>query len=98
MAPTSMHVCNPYCGRCKPSKEPLLVCPECGVDNNPELGEHTNCKNCGTKLPPRKIPEPILCLRIDQICARPCGLGSIIPRIKTKTCTHHTPSSDTQLF
>jgi len=88
---TSMHVCNPYCGACKPPKEPLLICPACSTSNDPEAGEFAKCKTCGAELPPRKLPVPILCLRINQLCARPCGLGSKPPRSFVKHCLHHTP-------
>jgi len=88
---TSMHVCNPYCGACKPPKEALLICPSCGEGNDPGSGEFGNCKACGAKLPPRQIPKPIMCLKINQMCANPCGLGSKAPRVVVKACVHHTP-------
>ena len=56
---TSMHACNPYCGICKPPREALLECASCGGINDPELGEFGNCKECGSELSPRILPEPI---------------------------------------
>ena len=91
--PGLMHVCNPYCGRCKPPKEPLLTCTACGTDNDPELGEYGVCKACGAPLPERTLPEPIMCLRINEMCAKPCGLGKVEPRVKTAKCSYHTPMS-----
>ena len=89
--PGSMHVCNPYCGRCKPPKEPLLACTACGTFNDPERGEFGRCKECGAELPPRILPTPIKCLRIGQMCARPCKQGEKPGRLPNATCTHHTP-------
>lgn len=87
----AMHPCNPYCGICKPPKEPLLICPACNEENDPELGEFGSCKNCGAALPPRKVPEPIMCQKIDQICARPCESGKRETRNKIVRCIYHTP-------
>lgn len=89
--PGSMHVCNPYCGRCKPPKEPLLICPACGTYNDPEQGEYGACKACGAHLPPRVLPTPIMCKRISQMCARPCKQGEKPARQPSASCRYHTP-------
>lgn len=86
-----MHVCNPYCGRCKPPKEPLRVCPTCGAYDDSEHSEHGTCKECGGILPPRVLPQPLLCKRINQMCARPCKQGEKPPRTPVASCRYHTP-------
>ncbi len=90
---TSMHVCT-FCGKCRPPKEPKLICKHCGTWNDPELGEYGTCKECGGKLPERTLPEPIFCLKIEQMCARPCQNGRVKPRVKAKMCRWHTPVED----
>jgi len=89
--PTSMHVCSPYCGICKPPKEAPLICPACNTLNDPELGEHGSCKACGAELPPRKVIEPVHCLKVDALCARPCGQSQKPPRTAAAGCIYHTP-------
>ena len=87
---SSMHVCT-YCGKCRPPKEPILICEYCETWNDPELGEFGTCKKCGKPLPPRQIPEPIFCLKIEKMCAKPCGNGKVKPRVVAKFCRYHTP-------
>lgn len=90
---TSMHVCNPYCGKCKPSKEPLLPCPECGTMNDPTRGDYEHCRRCGTKLPERKLPVPAFCTRVDAVCANPCGKKGGLPLSDGERCVYFTPVS-----
>lgn len=90
---TVFHVCNPYCGKCKPPREPLLICSQCETTNDPEQGEFGFCKACGAQLPPRQVPEPIFCAIVDEMCARPCGRGKdpSISRTTSRRCIYHTP-------
>lgn len=93
--PTNMHVCSPYCGRCKPPKESLMTCPNCQNVIDPEIEYNDGiCAKCGAQLPPRQVWEPIFCLKIKEWCARPCGMGKIEPKFYVKTCVHHTPLTD----
>lgn len=89
---SGFHICNPYCGRCKPSKSPLLICPECGVSNDPDLGEVGHCKVCNARLPEPKSPEPVYCNCIEDMCARPCGQAIMdFPANIRRVCIYHTP-------
>lgn len=88
---TSMHVCNPYCGKCKPPKEPLLLCPGCGTMNDPTRGDYEHCRRCGTKLPERKLPVPAHCARVDAVCANPCGRKNGSPLSNGERCVYFTP-------
>ena len=87
---TSMHVCNPYCGRCKPPREPLLHCPACKAINDPLKGEFGLCKRCGAALPPRKLPEAAYCNRVGAMCANPCGQRDKEPLAAGASCPYFT--------
>lgn len=90
---TSMHVCNPFCGKCKPPREPLLECPECKTMNDPLRGDSELCKRCGAKLPPRKLPVPAFCTRVGEICVNPCGRKNGEPMPLGSHCVYFTPAS-----
>lgn len=92
------HVCNPYCGRCRPPKEKPLLCVQCDTANFPDRGEFGVCKKCGAELPERRLPIPARCEHAGLICANPCGkssepqpLGRLVP------CSFRTPPSEEQV-
>lgn len=87
---TSMHVCNPYCGKCKPPKEPLLECPSCKTMNDPTKGDYKTCRRCGASLPPRKLPVPAFCSRVDAMCANPCGRKNGKRLLDGEQCVYFT--------
>lgn len=92
------HVCNPYCGKCRPPLERPLVCPECETLNYPERGETEFCKKCGARLPEREIRPVIRCSRSGLVCANPCGMNSVLPEDGgLAACTLVTPPTAEQL-
>lgn len=86
------HVCNPYCGKCKPPKERPVICENCGALNELAPDEPRICKKCGAMVPERVVPEPLLCKVIGEWCANPCKRGEEVPRlVSQKKCIYHTP-------
>lgn len=87
---SSFHVCNPYCGKCRPPKEKPLICPACEAFNDPTLGEFGSCKACGALLPERQLPVPEHCLVVDKVCANPCGRSKKAFEYGKGSCVYHS--------
>lgn len=69
--------CNAYCGNCKPPKEKPRMCTQCKAVNF-DL-EATQCRKCGTELPPRILPKTVFCLYCGLMCANPCKKAEKAP-------------------
>lgn len=86
----SFHVCNPYCGKCRPPKERPLICPQCNRLNDPTQGEIDTCVVCGADLPERTLPVPEYCNLIKEICNNPCGKKNRSSGTEKVVCIYHT--------
>lgn len=68
------YVCNPQCGRCRPSRPKPAKCPQCGklvmVDVESVLAQRCACSACGGALP---LPEALTCRFCGKRCRIPCA-------------------------
>lgn len=89
--------CNPVCGRCKPPKQKVATCPECGrmtfFSREEVRGEvPCVCPKCGTNLDELLRVEPVECKASGLMCAWPCGQRDVVPADgKLVECAYRTP-------
>lgn len=86
--------CNPFCGRCKPPKMRVVVCPACSKEKAFRKDEllkpgGTACAGCGEPI----TIEAVLCARSGLMCAWPCKRCDEPTAEGPVECPYNTPPS-----
>ncbi|MDO4289900.1 MAG: hypothetical protein Q4C41_01555 [Eggerthellaceae bacterium] len=76
--PGGCWICNPLCGRCRPTPYKSATCPDCGTVNLFEkarivAGGPLLCKKCKRDLTADVTPKVVKCNYSGKLCAYPCG-------------------------
>ena len=68
------YVCNPQCGKCRPSRPKPVKCKACGKLTMPEVEDvlrgRCSCRECENDLP---LPESLWCAFCGKHCRIPCA-------------------------